>query len=127
VKTIELMLGMRPMSVFDLTASAMGASFIGPGEAPDFTPYTAVQPKQSIYEANPPLTALRGPAREAAVRSTEMNFRDYDAAPTDELNRILWHTARGWDAPYPGVKQSLFFPMSVDLADEEREEEEGEF
>jgi hypothetical protein len=123
VKTIELMLGLRPLSVFDLTATAMSASFMGPNEVPDVRPYAALVPKQSIYEANPPVTALRGPAREAAERSMKMNFKDYDAAPTDELNRILWHDARGWDTPYPGVKQSLFFPMSVDLADEEREME----
>jgi hypothetical protein len=52
-----------------------------------------------------------------------MDFLDVDAAPTDELNRILWHTAKGWETPYPGVKHSLFFPMAVDLADEERETE----
>ena len=44
-----------------------------------------------------------------------------DEAPSDALNRILWHDARGWRAPYPAVRQSLFFPMSRDLADDERE------
>ena len=121
VKTIELMLGLRPLSVFDLTATPLSASFLSPAARPDPTPYVAVQPKQSIYEANPAVTGLLGPARAAAIRSARMNFRDFDAAPTDELNRILWHTARGWQTPYPGVKTSLFFPLSVDLADEERE------
>jgi hypothetical protein len=126
VKSIELMLGLHPMSVFDLASTPMTASFLGPGEAPDLTPYDAVEPRQSIYEANPPVAALRGPAREAALLSARMNFGDYDAAPTGELNRILWHAAKGWRTPYPGVRRSLFFPMSVDLADDEREEEGGE-
>jgi hypothetical protein len=30
-----------------------------------------------------------------------MNFRDYDLAPEDELNRILWVVAKGPDVPYP--------------------------
>src|SRR5438034_2944473 len=49
VKTIELMLGVKPMSVFDLTATPMTASFIQPREKPDFTEYRSVEPKQSIY------------------------------------------------------------------------------
>jgi hypothetical protein len=121
LKTIELMLGLHPMSVFDLTASSLTASFLGPGARPDLTPYTAVEPKQSIYEVNPPASALRGPARAAALASTRMDFANVDAAPTETLNRILWHVAKGWETPYPEVRHSVFFPMSLDLADEERE------
>ena len=53
-----------------------------------------------------------------------MRFDVPDAAPSDALNRILWHEARGWGTPFPGVRQSLFFPMSRDLADDEREEKQ---
>lgn len=63
-----------------------------------------------------------GPARDAAMLSAKMDFVSApDAAPSEALNRILWHTAKGWDVPYPGVKVSLFFPMAVDLADSERD------
>jgi hypothetical protein len=51
-----------------------------------------------------------------------MNFVEPDAAPSERLNRILWHTAKGWNEPYPAVRHSLFFPMAVDLSDDEREE-----
>ena len=51
-----------------------------------------------------------------------MDFSAPDAAPSDRLNRILWQDARGWNTPFPGVRHSLFFPMSVDLTDDEREE-----
>jgi hypothetical protein len=51
-----------------------------------------------------------------------MNFRVPDAAPSDALNRILWHDARGWTVPYPTVRRSLFFPLAVDLSDDEKEE-----
>jgi hypothetical protein len=30
-----------------------------------------------------------------------MNFSDYDLAPEDELNRVLWADAKGAEAPYP--------------------------
>jgi (2R)-sulfolactate sulfo-lyase subunit alpha len=50
-----------------------------------------------------------------------MRFDVADAAPTDELNRILWHDARGWSTQYPGPSHAIFFPMSVDVRDEDRE------
>jgi hypothetical protein len=45
-----------------------------------------------------------------------------DEAPTDRLNRILWHDARGWNTPYPGARQAFFFPLAVNVADEDRAE-----
>jgi hypothetical protein len=128
VKTIELILGLPAMSVFDLVATDMRASFIGPSEQPDVTPYTALEPAVSLYETNQRVGDIRGPnaadRRRAALASARMRFDIPDAAPSDRVNRILWHDARGWGTPFPGVRQSLFFPMSRDLADDEREERE---
>lgn len=125
VKTIELMLGLPALSMFDLVATDMRASFIGPGERPDFTPYTAVVPKQSLYDRNDRVGAITGPhaaeRRRAALASMRMNFHEPDAAPSEALNRILWGDARGWATPYPGARRSLFFPMAVDVEDGERE------
>ena len=40
--------------------------------------------------------------------SSRMNFADYDLAPEDELNRILWYTARP-NQPYPApIHRALF-------------------
>jgi hypothetical protein len=43
-----------------------------------------------------------------------------DAVPSDKLNRILWHSVRGWQTPYPGVKRALWAPLSVDADDDDR-------
>jgi YVTN family beta-propeller protein len=132
VKTIELMLGLPALSAFDLVATDMRASFIGAGEQPDLTPYTALLPKQSLYELNQKVGEIVGPdaaeRRLAARASARMRFDAPDAAPSERLNRILWHDARGWKTPYPAVKSSLFFPLSIDIADEDRDEveEKGE-
>src|SRR4051812_18555747 len=129
VKTIELMLGLPALSLFDLVATDMRASFIQPGEQPTYTPFTAIVPRQRIDETNARVSEIRGPdaaaRRRAALASSRMSFDGPDEAPSDLLNRILWHDARGWRAPYPGVKRSLFFPMSRDLNDDEREEKRG--
>jgi YVTN family beta-propeller protein len=128
VKTIELMLGLPSLSIFDLVATDMRASFIEPGEAADLTPYTAIEPKQSLYDVNQRVGSITGPnapqRRRAAFQSARMIFDRPDEAPSEALNRILWHDARGWSRPYPGVRQSVFFPMSVHIEDDEREERE---
>jgi hypothetical protein len=126
VKTIELMLGLPALSLFDLTATPMRASFIEPTEWPDTSAYTAITPTQPLLELNQRVGAIVGPfakeRRRAALASSRMRFDVPDAAPSDALNRILWQDAKGWGAAYPGVRRSLFFPMSVDLTDDERSE-----
>jgi YVTN family beta-propeller protein len=117
LKTIELILGLPALSIFDLIANDMRASF---QETPDFRPYDAITPTQSLFDINPPATALRGAARRAALDSMKMRFDAPDDAPTDRLNRIVWGAIRGWNTPYPPVRKSLFAPMSIDLDDDER-------
>jgi hypothetical protein len=121
LKTIELILGLPTLSIFDLIANDMRASF---QNTPDFTPYSAVKPEQSLDEVNPPLKALRGQQRSDALASARMRWDTPDAAPTERLNRIVWHAIKGWDKPYPQVRQASFAPLSLDIDDEDREEAE---
>jgi YVTN family beta-propeller protein len=107
VKTIEMILGLPPMSLFDLIAADMRNSF---QLKPDFTPYVKIEPRQSIYEVNPLLGSLKGPARDAAIACMHMNFREPDDVPTDILNAILWHDAKGWSTPVPTVRTATFAP-----------------
>ncbi|HEY3935631.1 MAG TPA: bifunctional YncE family protein/alkaline phosphatase family protein [Gemmatimonadales bacterium] len=124
LKTIELMLDLPALSIFDLAASDLGNAFIGPGEKPDLAPYTAIEPAQSIFEVNPAPTRLHGAQRQAALASAKMRFDIPDAAPTDRLNRILWQDAKGWGNPYPRTRASLFFPMTVDVGDKDRDDKD---
>jgi len=117
VKTIELILGLPTMSIFDMIANDMRASFTATVDA---TPYDAVKPKQDLFAQNPPVRALKGPARDGAVASAKMNFRQPDRAPTQKLNRILWGQAMGWSKPYPGSKTSVFAPMALETDDDDR-------
>jgi len=117
LKTIELILGLPTLSLFDLIATDMRASFT---DTPDFAPYDAVTPRQSLMERNPARSALRGKALEAAKASEKMKWHIPDAAPTERVNRILWGAIRGWDVPYPGVKNAVFAPLSLDVDDDDR-------
>jgi DNA-binding beta-propeller fold protein YncE len=123
LKTIELILGLPTMSIFDLISPEMRASFT---DTPDATPYEAAAAKHDLWETNPRPTALNGPAKKGALDSAKMDFSKPDAAPTQRLNRILWHDAKGWNTPYPKVKSSVFSPLAIDLDDDEREEAKRE-
>lgn len=124
LKTIELILGLPALSIFDLVANDLGRSFIGPDEKPDARAFSAIEPVQSIYEVNPRPNQVRGGQRAAALASARMNFREPDAAPSEALNRILWQDARGWGRPYPAVKTALFFPMTLTIDDKDRDKDD---
>ncbi len=117
VKTIELILGLPALSLFDLIANDMRACFT---DTPNLEPFTALTPAQSLDDLNPPVQALRGKARQAAIDSAKMRWEVPDAAPTERLNRIVWGMIRGWDKPYPQPPQNVFAPLSLDIDDDDR-------
>lgn len=100
VRTIELILGLPPMNQFDLSATPMASCFT---DKPDLTPYTAAPNRIPLDEMNPPLTALSGAQRYWALKSLELPLDDIDQADEDTFNRILWHSVKGYDTPYPRV------------------------
>lgn len=97
VKTIELILGIPPMSLFDLIANDMRRSF---QKTPDSTPYDAIEPALSIYERNPAVSVLEGQTKLDAIASSRMNWQEPDDVPTEQLNRILWRNAAGTQYPF---------------------------
>ncbi len=118
VKTIGHILGLPPLSLFDLIASDMRAAFT---DVPDLKGFESQQPVQSLFERNPKTQALKGAARKAARDSVRMKWDAPDAAPTGRLNEILWGLVRGWDTPYPRVRQAVFAPLSLETDDDDRE------
>lgn len=98
VRTIELILGLPPMSQYDAAATPMSAAFAG---RPDLKPYTALPARVSVDETNDP--AAYGSAASAA-----MNFEEPDRAPESELNEIVWKSVRGAGSPMPPPVRSAF-------------------
>jgi hypothetical protein len=68
----------------------------------DLTPYKCVPNKVPLDEMNPGLEKLQGKALHWARKSLELDLDEADEADEDTLNRILWHSTRGYDMPYPG-------------------------
>mgnify|MGYP001095079616 CR=1 FL=1 len=98
IRTMELILGLPHMNQLDLAADAMTDCF---QEKPDLRPYKALPNKIPLDEMNPPLKALKGEQRHWAMKSMELNLDDVDRADEDTLNRILWHSVKGYEVPYP--------------------------
>ena len=115
VKTIELILGLPSLTLFDLIANDMRASFT---DTPNFEPYESVVPRQALEERNPPAQSLRGQALRDARASARMRWDVPDAAPSDQVNRMLWRMVKG--TKYPGTKRSVFSPMAVEIDDDDR-------
>jgi YVTN family beta-propeller protein len=111
VRTIEDLLGLPPMNKFDAAALPMRSVFIS---RPDFTPYTAMPNTVPLTDVVAGLHALGSVERRAAAASLRMNFSVPDAAPEEELNRILWHMVRGWHTRYPRVPHRPECPPEKD-------------
>jgi YVTN family beta-propeller protein len=91
VRTIELILGLPPMTQYDASATPMFNCF---NKTVDVQLYAVHQPKVDLLAKN----TKQSPYARASSR---MNFSEYDLAPEDELNRILWVAAKGPNVPYP--------------------------
>lgn len=101
LRTIELILGLSPMSQFDLTAEPMTDCFT---DRPDFTPYKALPNNIPLNKMNPKLSELHGKQLYWAKKSMEMPLDEADEADDEELNKIVWYAVKGYDVPYPIIK-----------------------
>ena len=91
IRTIELILGLPPLSQFDAAARPMFASFT---DKPDLTPYVTEPPRIDL-NAGQRSDGLRRRAVE------KMDFDEYDQIDDFELNEILWRVDQGEGCPGP--------------------------
>jgi YVTN family beta-propeller protein len=103
VRTMELILGLPPLTQYDAGATPMFNCFSTNAQA---SPYTSLSLLVDVNKRN----TKKSPG---AKESAKMNFRDYDLAPEDALNRILWAEARGPDVPYPTPIHRAVFTTPV--------------
>ncbi len=99
LRTIELILGLQPMSQFDAAAAPMWGSF---QEKMDLTAYTA-RPAQVDLEAVNPPTGW------AAHASRHMDFSKPDRVDDLVLNAVIWRVVRGPAVSMPAPVRAAFF------------------
>jgi DNA-binding beta-propeller fold protein YncE len=91
LRTMELIVGLRPMTHFDAAAHPMFGSF---SQQADTRPYSVIQPKISLTDKN------AGSATNA-VASAHMDFSAEDRVDDDELNDVIWRSVKHTDPPAP--------------------------
>jgi DNA-binding beta-propeller fold protein YncE len=98
LRTMELILGLEPMSQFDAAAMPMYNSFQA---TPDLRPYEARQTMANVNERN---TATAWGS--AAAR--KMDFSKEDATDEQLLNEMVWRSVKGADQPMPAPMRAAF-------------------
>ena len=103
IRTMELILGLPPLTQYDASATPMFNAFTKDAQLSE---YTALTPAIDLNAKNTPKTAF-------SKESGRMNFKAYDLAPEDELNRILWAVARPGES-YPTPIHRAIFVKAVE-------------
>jgi hypothetical protein len=98
LRTIEIVLGLRPLTTYDAAARPMFGAF---GNAASPQPYTLEKAQTPLDTRNPANTA-------AAARSARMHFEEADEVDDDELNAVLWAVIKGPGVPMPAPVVSRF-------------------
>ena len=98
LRTIELVLGLQPMSQFDAAATPMFAAFQA---APDLAPYTGLPARIDLEQKN-----IKTNSGEKASRT--MDFSKEDAVDDLLLNKVIWQAVRGDASPMPPPTRAAF-------------------
>ncbi|MBV8611235.1 MAG: phosphoesterase, partial [Singulisphaera sp.] len=98
LRTIELCLGLEPMSQFDAAARPMANAFTA---TPDLGSYTH-RPARVDLNARNTATAW------GAEASTRLNLEIEDRADDLVFNEIIWKAVKGADSPMPPPVRSAF-------------------
>ena len=91
LRTMEVLLGLPPMSAYDAGARPLSAAF---RDTADVRPFDALPPQVDVHAKNT-RTAYR------AAESARLDFDDADRVDDGVLNDIVWHSVKGPRATPP--------------------------
>lgn len=114
LRTMELILGLKPMSQFDAAALPMYASF---QSTPDTTPYRHRPAQVDLNARNDKLAW-------GAERSEQMNLATEDAADDILFNEIIWKSVKGPRSVMPAPVRASFVLAHPEGEDEEDEDDD---
>lgn len=109
LRTMELILGLKPMSQFDATAMPMFFSF---QSEPDLTPYGCKPVDVDLEETNQKVAW-------GAEESLKMDFTKEDAADDLVLNEVIWRSVKGPGSAMPAPRRAAFVFTRADDDDDD--------
>ncbi len=98
LRTMELILGLPPMTQFDAAATPMWRSF---SKQADMRPFNAIPAKVDLNEKNIKMTAL-------AKKSMKMDFTKEDRINDLEFSELIWKAVKGENSTMPAPRRSAF-------------------
>lgn len=116
LRTMELILGLEPLSQYDAAATPLYHAF---ALTPGLASYTALPPRIDISEMN-------DPAAWGAKESGEMDLAEADRAPDLLLNEIVWRSVRGPQSKMPPPMRAAWLKRGVAGDDDDNEQAERE-
>jgi hypothetical protein len=109
LRTMELILGLPPMSQYDAAATPMWECFTS---SPDLSPFTSLDATHDIHEMNVEVNRI-------SQLSDSFNLEVMDAAPDHLFSEVIWKAVRGLESEMPAPVRSAFI-----LQQPEEEEEQ---
>ncbi len=113
LRTMELILGLPPMSQYDAAATPMFHSFTA---TPNATPFKSIASNIDLNERNTANTA-------SARLSETFDFSKEDLIPDLIFSQVIWKAVRGEDAEMPAPRRSAFLNVTDD---EDEAEDKGD-
>lgn len=98
VRTMELILGLPPMTQYDASAKSMWRSFTS---KVDTIPFNHLPENISLDEVNVKRNKWQ-------AMCEKYDFTIEDNVPDVEFNQVLWHGIKGSNVPYPAIHRSAF-------------------
>jgi hypothetical protein len=99
LRTMELILGLPPMSQFDAAATPMWRCFTA---VPDVRPYTTRPNQVPIDTRNAYID------NELTRRSAAFDLSQVDRVPERAFNEVLWKAIRGMDSEMPAPRRAAW-------------------
>ena len=109
LRTMELILGLPPMTQYDAAATPMWRCFTA---TPNLTPFTALAANINLDDKNVVVN-------EWQRRSELFNLTKEDAVPDLEFNLVLWHAVKGSSVPFPGPRRAAFVKIKKEEEDDD--------
>ncbi len=101
LRTMELILGLPPMSQYDAAAEPMWRSF---DQKINRTPFNVIKPFVDLNETNIKEDEL-------STASEKLDFSKEDMVPDLYFNQILWKAIKGINSNMPAPKRSAFLKV----------------
>ncbi len=102
LRTMELILGIPPMSQYDAAATSLWRCFT---PVPDYTAYTAIPSNINLADKNVVKNEL-------SERSAKFDLTKEDRVSDNEFSEVIWKGIKGLHSPMPAPKRAAFIKVT---------------